>query len=772
MWVERLHEDFSSGIGDLLSNPGNGSIVASGGVLTMATPGTLNCDWWISSAQNGPTIYRDFGRYRVSGSGIYMVEIYHDTHDKISGSNESTIIAAIEKDPANYYLMQNYWENSDYWNIGKIISDVWISNWSGDWGSRYRPGWIRLYVNGGKERIWPVERNQSWLNPGSIGMAFSRERDGVGAWADDIWIYSAPELLQGYSSDRLNFRFVKKSYGSQPQTEATFKDLYVYEWVDENRTFEGDGGRVVGAEDAAEVRFSDDGTKKFGMRVPSGAEAPRDIDRVPPIAVGIRDEHGKFGKTATIPQQVMHTYPQLPAGLALNEDDDKTRSFPKTGFRDGGEKDWVQGLPVQFRQDTLDPEAHVHFAGLNPKAIYYYRTAGEEWANPTASNFTGYARDGYHYTNGVLDPGPVQAPWAQEFISGNRSNRDDFPLEALIVITDSEVVIFDLDGWPTYLRMWMRFELGSSSWYMVGRQNAIDCAMANGILAVSLYQGSEVGGLITINFKVDGTTDAANLVRSDGHWYWASGFDIRDRNSSHWTTSGVSPSLRINPEYVYSVDIYDDGQGKAWVAAAGEDNSPHIIGIENNHLMWAATSAGDLGVENNGDTRRVLFDESGWLWFAIENKLYRCMLDYQGGVLIANQRNSRQRGVTLQEATITSLAQGRNFVYAGTNRGVYRIHKATLRANLAYTIAGGGGGGWDNNPPDGEILVGVHPEVLRLHCISVDKSSILQVVTKTQTGRRGGVTTIRLTDDYILGSREYPELPEDAVYAGASTIGV
>jgi hypothetical protein len=92
--------------------------------------------------------------------------------------------------------------------------------------------------------------------------------------------------------------------------------------------------------------------------------------------------------------------------------------------------------------------------------------------------------------------------------------------------------------------------------------------------------------------------------------------------------------------------------------------------------------------------------------------------------------------------------------------------------NLAYTIVGGGGGGLLDNPPDGELLIGDNPRVNRLHCISTDKSSILQVTTYTDPGKLGGVTTIRLTDDYIIGARKFPDLPEDEVYVGVSTIGV
>lgn len=494
--------------------------------------------------------------------------------------------------------------------------------------------------------------------------------------------------------------------------------------------------------------------------------------RVPESAVS--DLVG-FRRSATVPSQQPYSSNIAEAGFFIRGlDYDATRVVPGAGVSDDGEKDWRIGLPVQFRPDTLDPQAHVHFNGLNPTSLFYYRTAGEPWANPTTTNFTGYARDGFHYTNGVLDAGPVQAPWASESTSGNRSARDDFPLEALLVVTQKELVIFDLDDYPVGLTVWMRFEFsGTSTNYMAGGvDNCVTCcAMRNGTVVLGHKRNPTYGAVIIINFKNDGTPDVAHIVRSDNHWKWTSGYDLRDRNSARWVTTGVSPSLRINPIDVFSADIYDDGLGKAWVACAGDRASPHIIGIREEYPQWISTCSGkDVGAADSGNNRRVLFDESGWLWYAIDNKLFRAVFDYRGGVLLADQNRPRQKGVVFYEADITALAQGRNFVYVGTTRGTYRVHKATLKANLAYTIAGGGGGGYDDNPPAGEILVGNNPAVRLLSALSTDKSTILQVVTDTKTGYLGGVTTIRVLDDFIINTRIYPDIPEDYVYAGVSTI--
>lgn len=755
-WVEQLHEDFSSGLGDLLSDAGNGSISVTGGQLAMSNPNGVNCDWWLSTAQNGPSVYREFGRYRQSGSEIYMVEIYLSEHNKTSGSTQSAVMFVVEEDSQNYYFMENFWENTDYWGVGKIIGDTLTNLWTGDWIGKYRPGWARLYVNMGVERIWPIEWGEC-LEPGDIGLAFSKDYND---WSGSVFQYSNPEIF-GAAPGVLKFRIIKKNFGSFPESDAKFDDLRVFEWKLNQWKLDGTrGGQTAGIEDSAV------------FDVPEKKIEPRQIE---PIDAYIEDTSHHDTKSVSIPQQTRHWYPTIPTGYLVGIDEQPGyQTIPSSGLEDEGEEDWVVGGPVQFRQDTLDPQAHVHFSGLNPIAMFYYMTEGEPWANPTTSGFTGFARDGTSYTGGVQDGGPIQAPWAQESAGGNRSARDDFPIESLLVVTQEELVIFDMDDFPNSLVVWMRFEI-NPNYYMVGKGEGYvtSVKMANGAFAISMrHNGTENGGVIIVDFKQDGSNDCAHLIRSDNHYWWATSYDIRDRNSNRWTTSGVSPSLRLNSEYMYSVAIYDDHDGKSWIACGGEDAGPQIIGIEDGRPMWVSSSNGpELGEDDIGNARHVLIDESGWLWFAIENRLYRSVFDYKQGVLIADQTRKRQKGVTFINMQITALAQARNYVYVGTNRGVYRIEKASLESNLAYTISGGGGGGYANNPPDGEILVGTQPEIKYLHALSTDKSSVLQVCTIAETGKRGGVTTIRLLDDLIINSQVYPDIAEDSVYCAASTIG-
>jgi hypothetical protein len=736
----------------------------------------VDCNWWLSTEQNAPNIYQTFNNYKVSGSGIYMVEIHHKSYVAGTGNN-STIIYAIERAADNYWLGQNYLNNSDYWNIGRILNDVWTDSWSNDWSGRSFPGWARLYVNLGTKTI-RLPENGGYLPPRWVGIAFSKE--GNVDWSSDIFLRDASDVLDGFPVEQLKFRVITKNYTGQHSAQAKFDDLYVYEWEDDDVVLEHDDGRDAALGDAATYSIGEDKDFRFA----SGTQEPHQDDKGKLNELSLEDAHSLRLGAPTLPQQVQPSVLPHQGALVLGEsavtEGDRSQIPQQVGFDDGGNAAWrIQGQ-VQFRQDTLDPEAHPHFEGLKPLAMFYYRTDGEPWANPTLTNFSGFAKDGTKYTNGVQDIGPVQAPWAQEFTSGNRSARDDFPDEVLIVVTQEEVVLFDLDNWPTTMGMWMRFEIDptGATYGMMGRYSEYiqDVAMRNGVLvACSRYNTVENGRLHIVDFRQDGTQDCAHLIEATEHWKWGASYDIRNRNENRWTTSGVSPELRIDSEYNYSVDIFDNGQGKAWVAITGEDYDPHVIGLEDNKPpQWSSRAHGPIderGQANAGDLRRVLFDETGWLWFSIENRLYRSVFDYQGGIMIYDQGRS-QRGAVFPGMRITALAQGRNYVYVGTDRGVYRVHKGSLQANLAYTIAGGGGGGLLDNPPDGEVIVGDSPYVVKLHCISTDKSSILQIVTRTTTGLVGSVTTIRLTDDFIIGSRKYPDLPEDEVFAGASTVGV
>jgi hypothetical protein len=141
-------------------------------------------------------------------------------------------------------------------------------------------------------------------------------------------------------------------------------------------------------------------------------------------------------------------------------------------------------------EQTSDSEGHPHFTTYRPYLMYPGVTTGEAWADPTSTNFTGYAADGTRYTGGIQDPGPDYAPWYSEVASNDRSSVGPFPEKYLIVVTRTELVIFDFANYPTNLDVWMRFRIGTSggdTFKLLGRgpESMTDLKMVNGVLVVS-----------------------------------------------------------------------------------------------------------------------------------------------------------------------------------------------------------------------------------------------------------------------------------------------
>lgn len=134
--------------------------------------------------------------------------------------------------------------------------------------------------------------------------------------------------------------------------------------------------------------------------------------------------------------------------------------------------------------------------------------------------YTGYAANGYWYTEGDLDPthDPYKATWAQEAESGagtHRGDRDSFPRRIFIVLTRLEAAIFDADT----LTLWLRFIIPRSSppglGYFLGTGAAElrSVTFDNGILVVATSAGLRIA-----NFRLDEAYayKAANSKKSTG----------------------------------------------------------------------------------------------------------------------------------------------------------------------------------------------------------------------------------------------------------------
>lgn len=452
-------------------------------------------------------------------------------------------------------------------------------------------------------------------------------------------------------------------------------------------------------------------------------------------------------------------------GIWMGEQSDRLlRPRAEVGIADKATKAILGGEP-NYHTGTIDSGGRPHFWQWRPVHLYHYDTTGEKWTDPVTNLFTGYARDGKYYVNGV-DQG-TQAPWAGEAASDNRGARDDFPERALICVAEREVIIFDVTA-PPAVTMWMRFRIGNdaSNFWMLGRgtYSITKAVMRNGVLCVVTQQNSwESGRLFLIDFKATGQT-VGNLIGQDNHYKIVAGKNITHRHENNlWTTTGVSPSLRLQSEYLKHVDAYLE-EPNLWVCVGGEDYyEPIVLRVDQASAVpqqVIQTYGSDMGEANLDYYRPCIFDEQGWLWFAIDKRVWRNAGDYKQGVIYTDLAYSKSRSVALP-STVRSLASDGNWLWAATDRGVYRIHKGTLVAELTYTIAGGGGGGRLNNPPDGELLVGTRAEVAGIAIARLAESSYLAVATKAPDG---GVTLIRLYDDIVIDSKVTPELDEDGAY--------
>jgi len=107
---------------------------------------------------------------------------------------------------------------------------------------------------------------------------------------------------------------------------------------------------------------------------------------------------------------------------------------------------------------TLDNEGIAHLIGAEILDMRFVDVSKSPFANPDSS-FTGYAADGFWYTDGAADPThlPFKATWSSEGEHEEadlyRGTLDRFPDRIFVVTTASEVVILDADS----LDVWMRF---------------------------------------------------------------------------------------------------------------------------------------------------------------------------------------------------------------------------------------------------------------------------------------------------------------------------
>jgi hypothetical protein len=739
-----LLDDHFGGVG-VNVQPGNGTISAANGRLKIEATAGQNLDWW-TFGRNGTIGLVPITNLIKDHSILYFETTLHSWTTTNSGHSHS--MWGIYLNDQNFYWI--YTHDEVNWNAYKTVGNGWtfMGSYSGNPVPGAPPARIRFKWDRTTKLI-------SWQVYDS-------------GWQDIV----ASEVIGFTPTDVF---FGQKNYSSLPAITSEYEELLIYA-EDEAHIGPDDVAEVAQLHDAAEFNPQEDAAKRGGEHYlvgPTKHNAEFSIgSRIPGPPQQQVGSVGPFDVTVLSDKE---SYPELvegrhrggvaSVGVKLGGLNDQQRlGFLRAGLQD--EETTLLGIAGTYSDITVDGDFNAHFTEKRIKGAFFYNTAGEDWANPVTSLLTGYARNGTRYTAGVQDGGPVNAPWAAEAFSTTRGNRNDFPEEALIVWTDNSLVIFDVTNFPADLTMWMRFTVDTQK---ILRETITDVKMVNGVLIVSHTTGTS--RLILVDFKGDTTANTGHLIGPDNHWRWNG--DIAARNgASLYTTAGVSPSLRINSENNYDLAARKEGS-KYYAAISGEDDT-HVIEVDGSQGTVPSRSFGTAESNrpaNIGDIRNVTFDDFGWLWTSEQKLLVRNATQWRDGCRMLETRDRpAARGISdlypVVELPydIDYLVSARDYVYCGTEVGIYRVKRGTLKIELAYTVVGGGGGGRLNNPPDGELLLGDTPQVLWLHAYSLDGSSYLAVTTYQ------GVVTIRLFDDVVTQGLVYPALFEHRAYFNTSVV--
>jgi hypothetical protein len=755
-FLQRFYSAFPGGTMQQLL--GNGTITEAGGVLTVTTPASVDCDWWGSSPANAPIAYQSVHDRITAFDGVLKFEA---RCYQFSALANTEMWAVVWVDRSTAYLLC-YGNGSLYVNRFYGGSNSTVTSSTAVASPTTSPHTYRIYWNPTSRPLFIQESDGTnfVINANEIQFWY-RIGDG-GTWTQK---YARSMEF----TNALRFGVGCKNWSTFPANSSLWSYAGIYQWDATAQKFvpskkdvqltntQADPLEVLALEDRA-VRLTESGYPAFdspdGLGGPVVLEGEQSQSRVAfEDSAQILDAGG----------QRLGFMPDVMGG-GLSLDDVLALEDAVT---------YYLSPDAEFSTITQDTDLHYHFTQPKPYIAVPYDTTGEAWANPTTTGFTGYARNGYRYTNGVQDAGPVSAPWRTEASGSNRSSRGDFPVRALIVATRLELVIFDMDsfnGTPSTLRMWMRFLLGNSSsdFYALGRglDTIRSVSMANGLLAVGTQDtGWEPGRLHTIDFRANTPATTFSLVGNDGQWIGQGTKTIVDRNTNTiWLSSG---SYRITLSQLHSLSMLVEGTS-THIAISGEDPTPNVVSFSGNTVSAVAVAAGaDIGSSNAGDTRQVYFDDVGWLWFSIGSRLYRNCHDWRHGYIWPDKSDLRQGTVDIGY-TITKIVAAKNNVYCATEKGVFSVSKGSLSNYLAYTIVGGGGGGRLNAPPAGEILVGTAPVISALRSYTLLQGitvvPYLVVGTLYSGGGDGGFTLIRMFDDVVIKSLIVPNLIEPGTY--------
>lgn len=807
------HNDFNSSA--LATLAGNGSSFIENGVLVGEVPTGVQSNWLTASPwRQGVVAYHGITSYVTDNQNSILIF--------------ETELARWEADSSNAQWWFMLYKDDNDWNM--IYSTVFnqingYRNTANSWnavGSQItgltRAPRIRF--------VWTPAKYDVHGNSISYPhLSYQYRRESDNKWTEFGWTQYIPSGTPPFNS----VMFSTRNYSEYPHARAewSFLNIWSIEQTGYDDRYIGQqygrllaGDKTSGYEDKASV-LTQQGPQKWTaadgqgagylMPGPPSQEIMKGRHLGPRVQSGFEDKMIRIPDAGGATQYQAHESPEygkFGTGVRLPNSDRfpsraGARSIPLAAWEDR-----VVHLLSEsgaINSGTFDQWGNNHQAsGSMPTAWIgkFFDTSNDPWSKPTENSFTGFGRDGKHYTAGVQDAGPVLAPWAAEGQNVNRSPRQDFPERFLLIIHHGEglalpaMTIYDcdsFDGSPSSLIMWMRFYASNNAnWGYIGSDDIYymhrDLSFANGCIAVAhQWQSNDHGGIFVIDFKRDGDPDAAWILRSSasGPYRLYAGVDLTQRNHPAtviWDGGdlGGAPDIHLTSEYYYRVECYSDGDN-LWVVGCGEDaGDPTVVYFEGGSLKWIVAASGDaFGPSDawNYWQRNIFIDSQGWLWHSDENRLFRNPAAWrQGYVRQWNDYGDSYQSILPYRVDLPHniywLAEARDHIYAATDVGVYKISRIDLSWYLAYTIEGYGGEGRIKGGNTGAILAGKVSRPYKIDAFDTDISSYLCVPSTGYGSGLGvgghspaGVSCIRLTDDkVIMGKTQETGLPNDGAY--------
>lgn len=786
-WFMLWRDDFDDNSIGINTSPGNGTITEPvGSDLVLTGPSGQDCNWW-TSVSTAPYAYKAIDQWMKDGrTGAWQIKGRLSSFVSVSTGQAIGGGPMMYNDAQNAYL-PGFYEGEDDFRVDRIISNAAGNRYNGP-NSQPHPSsnpWQFLTIWNPSAKNIDVGPDGYLLAPGYVVFYYSTN-DGS-SWTR-AYEEAMPVSVWNYIGVWL------KKWGTTGSAVADIDYLELSEWPDPDLVYEqkepgdsiGDAGVPInltpkaGLEDASAPYTDMEGPPAHSSQLPAGVRLPGPPNQQT-ASVGPFDSAALEDKST--PLESVDSVGQLGA-LPLQALNPAQLGRATAGLEDASE--YFASVLTDYRRDTTDGEGHPHFVGERVVYSWVYEAANEGglWTTPTDPSFSGYGQDGHEYIAGVQQPAGPHAPWALETAGTDRSSRADFPDKVLICatfdgmgLTPVEIVIFDLDGYPATLDVWMRFRFAVSggTYTMMGRvnQRPTKVRMANGILVVSTEEGDYRGGLHIVNFKATGN-DAGHHIRSDNHFKWNGSIATRN-TAGGWTTTGVSPSLRIDPEEVWHIDAYGTGLD-TWLAIGGEDPGPQLLRIQD-VPNWMIGTTGDVGADNVGDKRIMTFNEHGWLFFSVDNRLFRVLpADYEEGLMHFDATDRLKRigspaTTVLFPTTIRGMKSEGRYIYLALESGIYMLHVATMEFWLAYTAVGHGGKGYNNGTPgDGELLAGGDSDVNGFHITRRYMTELSSWMHYLTVATRSGVTVIRLWDEVVVDARTFNDLHEPGAWFNASKV--